>query len=156
MRRVSPGLMFAASLFGLWLGLVGTVAWLELVAGACAAVVGAAAFEGVRSQGLFRYRLEPRVAVRAWRFAYRIPFDVAVLLLALARSVLRGRLVHGRFRAVPFPAGARDASTSAGRRAVATAVATTAPNTIVVDIDEETKLALVHDLDPGRARRDLL
>jgi multisubunit Na+/H+ antiporter MnhE subunit len=156
MRRVLSWLAFATCLFGLWLAFVGTVAWLELVAGACAVAVGAAALEAVRSQGLLRYRVEPHLAARAWRFVYLIPFELGIVRLALARSLVRGRLVHGGFRAIPFPARARDAATSAGRRAFVAAAATLAPNTIVVDVDEERKLALVHYLDERHARGDLL
>src|ERR671925_560667 len=61
----------------------------------------------------------------------------------------RGRRVQGAFLAVPFPAGDRRAR-YAFRRALATTGGTIDANAIVVDIDPERSLALLHAIDPNR------
>lgn len=144
MERLRSWLVWALGLFLLWLALVGTIAWLELVAGACAAALGAFAAELVRERGLLDYRLPAPVLVRAWRPLVRIVPDFWALIVALVRAVASGRRPSGAYRAVPYPAG------DAGSRAVATAAGSLAPNTVVVDVDRERDLMLVHVLVPGK------
>jgi multisubunit Na+/H+ antiporter MnhE subunit len=149
-RRLASWAVWWTLLFGLWLLLVGTVERLELIAGAAAAALGAAAAEAVRAQGLLRFRLERRWLARGWRpFARTVP-DFALVTAALLRSLVRRRPVRGKFRALPFPAGGTDAA-SAGRRAFATVAGSLAPNTLVVDVDPDEKLILVHELEPRRS-----
>jgi len=132
-------------LFGLWVALVGTKAWLELVAGACAAAIGTASLEVVRSQGVLAFRFHARWLLEAGRPLARIVPDFVVLTLALVR-----RRPGGAFRAVPFEPGG-DTPLGAGRRAFVTVAGSLAPNTLVVDVDRERNLLLVHELDPAHA-----
>jgi hypothetical protein len=69
-------------------------------------------------------------------------------MLALARTVVSGKAPAGAYEAVPFLAGGDDPE-SAGRRAFAASAGSLAPNSVVVDIDPERKLMLVHKLVPG-------
>jgi len=146
MRGASSSLGWALALFGLWVLLVGTGTWLELVAGACAAAIGAAAQQAVAAQRLVRLRPEPRLVARSWRLVYRVPYELCVILAA----AFRPRPVRGGFRKVDVNAG------SAFRRAFVTVAGMIAPNTIVVDVDRDRGEALVHDLDRRRARPELL
>jgi multisubunit Na+/H+ antiporter MnhE subunit len=133
-------------LFGVWVALVGTKAWLELVAGACAALIGVVAIEVVTAQGLLSFRFRLRWLREAGQPLARIVPDFVLLTLALVRR----RRDAGAFRAVPFDAGG-DTPLGAGRRAFVTVAGSLAPNTLVVDVDLERKLLLVHEFDPRAA-----
>jgi hypothetical protein len=149
MRRLGTWLTWFACLFGLWLLLVGTVQDVELIAGLCAAALGATAAEVVWAQGLLRYRVQWRWLRLAWRPLWRVLPDFVLVLTALVRRP------HGRFRTIEFPAGGERAVDS-GRRAFALVAASLAPNRLGVDVDPDTGEALVHDLLPGSASRELL
>lgn len=137
-------------LLAFWLLLVGTKDELETLAGACAAAIGATAAEAVRSQDLLRFRFK-----LGWLSAVAMPLarigpDFAILTLALVRALVGGDRRPGRFRAIPFESGGNTAL-GAGRRAFVTLAGSLAPNSLVVDVDRERNLLLVHDLDPKRA-----
>jgi multisubunit Na+/H+ antiporter MnhE subunit len=136
-------------LFGFWVLLVGTGAWLELLAGACASAVAATAHSVARRKGDPRARVGLRELARAGG----VPWDSLVELRVVLGS-LRGGRPHGAFRSIAVAARGRGARPT-GRRALATVAGTVPPNTIVVDVDPKTGAALVHDLDPRRARTEL-
>jgi multisubunit Na+/H+ antiporter MnhE subunit len=149
MRRFRSLLAWALALFGLWLVLVGTVAWLELVAGACAAAIGAVAATVVGERGLLRYGMPAHMLLQARRPLLRIVPDFWLLVVALVRAAATGRRPSGAYRAMPYPAG------DPGARAFATAAGSLAPNSVVVDIDADRDLMLVHTLVPGGPTRPL-
>jgi hypothetical protein len=72
--------------------------------------------------------------------------DCWLLAAALWRHCT-GRPVRGEFRVVPFPVEADDAR-SAARRALATALVSVAPNTVVVGVEGGEGEMLVHQLVP--------
>jgi hypothetical protein len=148
-RRVAAWLAWFGGLFLVWLLFVGTVAGLELIAGLCAAAIGATAAEVVRSQGLLNFRVESRWLVRGAGQLLRVVPEFFLVLAAI------GRPSRGAFRTVEFPAGGRRAVDS-GRRAWAALTGSLAPNRLVVDVDPETGKALVHDLVPGAAADELV
>jgi hypothetical protein len=132
-------------LFGLWMLLAGTLAVSEIVVGVVAAAVAATAVQVVLGQRLVRFRPDPRWFLRGWIIPWRAVLEFGLLVMALWRAVALRRRVIGRFRSVPFPVGGRD-SRSAARRALFTVGASFAPNTYVVDFEEER--VLVHRLVP--------
>ena len=134
-----------ALLFGLWALLVGTTAWLELVAGLAAAALAATGLTVARRTTDTPHGPDWRLLLRAWRVPLHVVADTAVLVRVLAR----GERAPGAYRTVEL--GARDPS----RRATATLLASIAPNTLVVDVDERGR-AVLHDLDPGAARGTVL
>jgi hypothetical protein len=142
------------ALAGFWVLLVGTNAGIELVAGACAATVGAAFALWVRRKGLLRFRFEPRWLARTAKVPWKIVEELGVVLWALALHLTRVRRVRSAYRAFAFPAGRADA-VSAGRRAVATLADSMSPNTLPLDMDCERGLVLRHELDPRRASNKL-
>lgn len=149
MRRILVPISWWAALLGLWLLIVGTKARLELYAGLIAAAVALAALEVVRRQGLLVFRPDWEWIPRLGALPFWALYDFGVVTLALVRSLARGRRVQGAFLAVPFPAGDRRAR-YAFRRALATTGGTIDANAIVVDIDPERSLALLHAIDPNR------
>jgi hypothetical protein len=143
MRRVAAWLSWFAGLFVLWLLLVGTVQDVELVAGVCAAALGATAEEVVRAQGLLGFRVEWRWLRQASKPLARVVPEFLLLMLVLLRRP------RGTFRTLEFPVGGNRA-TDAGRRGFAVVAGSLSPNRLVVDVDQEAGGALVHDLVPAR------
>jgi multisubunit Na+/H+ antiporter MnhE subunit len=151
-RRLAAGALWWAFLLGVWVLLVGTKDELELIAGACAAAIGAAAVDAVCSRGLLRFRFAPAWLATAWRPLARVLPEFIVAMRALVRALTgRGR-VRGRFRAVQVETGG-DTPLGAGRRAFLTVAGSIAPNTLVVDVDRERDLVLLHELEPGEAAK---
>jgi hypothetical protein len=148
MTRVVAWLSWVAGLFGLWLLLVGTVQDVEQIAGLCAAALGATLAEVVRSQGPFRYRVQSHWLLLLWKPLWRVVPDFFLVLWALLRRP------QGRFRELEFPTGGERA-VDAGRRAFAVVAPSLAPNRLVVAVDKDTGEALVHDLVPSAASREL-
>jgi hypothetical protein len=135
-------------LFAVWLLLVGTVQWIELIAGLCGAAIGVAATEVVRAQGLFGFRVEWRWLRLTWRPLARVIPDFLILIAALVRPP------DGTFKLLDFPTGGQRA-TDSGRRAFVVWAGSLAPNRLVVDLDAEAGKALVHDLVLGTGSADL-
>ncbi len=148
MTRIAAWLSWFAVLYVLWLLLVGTVQDVESIAGLCAAAIGATAAEVVRSQGLLRFRIEWRWLRLLWKPLWRVVPDFFVVLLALARPP------NSRFLRLEFAAGGERA-VDAGRRVFAVLAPSLAPNRLVIDVDAERGEALVHDLVPASASREL-
>lgn len=144
-RAVGPVLWWLG-LFGFWVLLVGTTEWLELVAGACAAALGAALAESLRAKLPF----DAALLAGAWRIPLRILRDFALLTWALVLHVAGVRPVRSVWVEVPFPRAEEP-----GRRAVAAELGSLSPNTIVADVDRERRVALVHELVRGRGPTSL-
>jgi multisubunit Na+/H+ antiporter MnhE subunit len=145
-RRVGFWIAWYVPLVVLWLAFVDTFAVAEMALGLIAAAVAATASELVWSQGLVRFRIDPR-----WlRGLHRLPWQALreswLLAVALWRH-RRGRPVQGVFRALPFPTEGDDAY-AAGRRALVTGVLSLTPNTYVVGIEGGEGVVLVHQLVP--------
>jgi multisubunit Na+/H+ antiporter MnhE subunit len=144
-------IVFAAwwsALTALWLLAAGALTRTELVAGLLAGAVSATSMLVVRHQRLFRFGFRARWLLDARAAPWQVLRDSVVVLAALARGP------RSLWRERPFPAGGADAA-SAGRRAFHAWAGSLGPNTVVVDIDRDRDVALVHDLDPKRARNSI-
>ncbi|HLX75157.1 MAG TPA: hypothetical protein VKR26_10485 [Terriglobales bacterium] len=133
-------------LLGLWMLFVSTTQHAELVAGVCAAGMGAVADGVVKAQGFAKFR--PRgqwLWLFSWEPWYVLTGSAAILWALLKR--LAGKKSEAQFRVVPFRAGGDDAE-SAARRALAITLTTIPPNFIVVGIDKKRNLMLVHQVSP--------
>jgi hypothetical protein len=60
------------ALFGWWVVLVGTNAGLELIAGACAALIAALLAAALWRLGLLRYRFEARKLAKTLKVPWRV------------------------------------------------------------------------------------
>lgn len=134
-------------LLGLWMLFVSQTQRAELVAGIFAAAFGAVADGLVKSKRLARFR--PRLK---WLALFALePWYVltgsAAIMWALGRRLM-GKKSEAQFRVVPFPAGGNDPE-SAARRALAITLTTVSPETIVVGIDRERGLMLLHLIAPA-------
>jgi multisubunit Na+/H+ antiporter MnhE subunit len=157
----------ASALRGLLIGgafyllLIDTVSPPELYAGAGATLLAAAAFEVSRGHGLAEGSPSGAWVARAWRVAWRVPVHIwLVCREAVVQLVLWRRGPRGRFRAVPFLAGG-EGSRDVGRRALCEMLGSLTPNTIVIGVDPDRDLLLVHQLrtrthPPSREELDVL
>jgi len=137
-----------------WIVVVGTNAGLELIAAACAGLLGALLAFGVRRVGLLGFRFEGRWLAKTLKAPWKIGQELGIVFWALALHLVRVRRLSSRYRAFEFPAGGDD-PVSAGRRALATAADALSANTLPVDIDSERGVVLRHELDPRRAGSEM-
>jgi multisubunit Na+/H+ antiporter MnhE subunit len=137
-------------MFGLWLLLVEDYYPSELLAGGAAALIATVA-------GLLAVEAEQRLG-RAFAAQARglagMPFavvrDSVIVLGAALLAGVRLRPLRSAFREIPFAAG-DDGPEGAGRRAVAIAVQSVAPNTTVLGIERDRNVMVVHQLVPTAA-----
>jgi multisubunit Na+/H+ antiporter MnhE subunit len=137
----------------LWLWIDDTVAVPELVAGAVAAAIAAGAAELVLAQGQRPGRLRLAWLAHAWRLGPAVAVDLVRLLRVLVQRIATGRVPQGGLRAVRFRAGDLDDPDDTTRRALAKGVGSFAPNTIVLGIDVERNVMLVHQLETADAMK---
>ena len=146
--RLRFGLTWWVVLMALWLLLVESLATAELVAGAVAAALAASVAEAVREQGYMRFAPDPAWLAHVPRIAWQIVEDCWILARALARQLLGRGHARGLLIRAPVRYG-DDSSRAAARRALLNFGVSITPNSYVVDLDEETSTALVHQLVPG-------
>jgi multisubunit Na+/H+ antiporter MnhE subunit len=139
-----------AVFFALWLLLV-TISWQEVAAGAVAAAIAATGAETVRANDRLRFRPQARWLAKAIVLPPRIMRDTWLLVRVLVRRIVTREPPDSAFRKVPFEAGGDDARSSA-RRALVKAGWSAAPNTVVIGVDREENLVLVHQLVPEPQR----
>jgi len=155
MRRVATASLGFVLGFGFYLLLIDTATAPELYAAAVVAIVCALAFEVSREQGIAEARFRMGEVGRIWRALAEVPVQVALVTAEICAQLLSPRRTgRGRLRAVPFKAGT-DRPRDTGRRALAEAAGSLAPNTIVIGIDPDTDLLLVHELRHRRGRAGL-
>ncbi|HYZ75912.1 MAG TPA: hypothetical protein VE596_00935 [Gaiellaceae bacterium] len=128
-------------LVGVWLVYVGQHTKENAVAGAIAAGIAVCFGVLLSRLGLYRFGLHARLLRRAASLPWHVARDFGIVMLALLRGRPTGRLVELEFR-----------TGSAGDRALAGLLGSVAPNAYVVDFDIDSGRALVHELDPRRAR----
>lgn len=159
LRSRLVGLSIGVSLAGaFYLLLIDTLDVPELYAGGAAALVAAFGLEAGREQAFAEVSTTPAALARSLRAVARIPGDVARVSWAVLQQLVRPRAQRGQLRAVRFRFGRRHDGGDAGRRALAEAAGSLAPNTIIVGIDPQRSLLLAHQLSRsgGREAVDVL
>src|SRR5438067_1210273 len=142
MRRAAGALVGLALGGAFYLLLIDTVSLPELSAGAGTTVLAGAALEVSRKQGFAEASLSPAWLTSTWRVVRRVPLQIAFVSREAIAQLVRPKRRRGRFCAVSFDAGG-DGSRDSGRRALAEALGSLAPNTIVVGVDPDRRLILV-------------
>jgi len=145
-----------AAFFLLWL-LLTTLTLEEVFVGGIAAAIAASAAEAVRANDRLRFRPRARWLLRSAPLPWRVIRETWLVSIVLWRRLVRGAEPASAFRALPFAAGGDDARASA-RRALVEAALSAAPNTVVIGIDRDEDLILLHQLVPpprGEALDDL-
>jgi hypothetical protein len=148
------GWVFAAALYLLLIDITDLP---ELIVGAGAAVIAATGMELAREQGVVGESVRAHWLLRSHRPLLKLPKDIVLVSLAALRALVRREAHVGTFRTVSF-SGHGDEPHESGRRALAEAFGSFAPNTFIVGIDEERELMLAHQLrrSGGREAIDLL
>jgi multisubunit Na+/H+ antiporter MnhE subunit len=139
---VTLGLLIAG---GFYLLLIDTASLPELYALAGVAVACALAFVLAREQGFAEARVDPRWLLRGWRVLIKVPLYIVLLCREALVQLVAPRQVRGSFRAAAFGA-VKATPEDAGRRAVSEWLGSLSPNTIVIGVDPERGLVLVHEL----------
>lgn len=138
---------------GFYLLLIDTLDLPELYVGAGAVLLSLAMFAASRDPAPDAIAPRLRWWLRAWRVLARLPGDMAVVSLAALSQLVSRQRHRGALRAVPFAAG--DAGSAAGRRALAEALGSVTPNTIVLGVDVQHGLILAHELRGRRGRASI-
>jgi hypothetical protein len=148
------GVVLAAAFY---MALIDTVDLPELYAAIGAVLLGGAAYEAARRQGIAEARVSPAWVARGWCVVVSIPSQIAWVSWEAVAQLAAPRRSRGTLRAVPFRGGG-DGADDVGRRALAEGLGSLAPNTIVIGIDGEHDLLLVHQLHRtgGREQLDVL
>jgi hypothetical protein len=144
MRRVAVTLVGFALAGAVYLLLVDTTSLPELYVLAAVALLAGVAFEASREQGFPEARVSPAWLARAWRAIVRVPPEIVLLCREAIAQLRHPQRVRGEFRAIPFSGGDREQDR--GRFALTEIVGSLAPNTIVIGIDPDAQLLLVHQL----------
>jgi len=153
MRRLGLTLAGFVLAGAFYLLLVDTASLPELYVLVAVALIATVAFEAAREQGFPEARFSLRWLRRSWRAVVRVPLDTGLLCReALAQLTQRER-TRGQFRAVPFKAGTSEKDR--GRYALTEIVGSLAPNTIVIGVDADSDLLLVHQLRRHGDRDDI-
>ncbi|HEX4735522.1 MAG TPA: hypothetical protein VH247_13985 [Thermoleophilaceae bacterium] len=138
----------------LWMVLTDSVRISEMLAGALVAALAATALEAVRRQRVAGVALRPRYALGVWRVLLRAVPDVGRLTRAAFAQAVQRRESRGVVVALPFPHTAGDPDARA-RRAAAVGFGSIAPNSIIVGVDLDAGMLLVHQLEPTLKPDDL-
>ena len=134
--------------------LIDTVDLPELYAAIGAVLLSAGAYEAARRQRFAEASVRLAWLARGWRVAASVPRHVAVVSWEAFAQLGRPAARRGQFRAVPFR-HVGDGSEDFGRRALAEALGSLAPNTIVLGVDTDSGLLLVHQLHQSGGREEL-
>jgi hypothetical protein len=139
---------------GFYLLLIDTSSLPELYVLAGVAVFCGLLFLISREEGFEEAQIRPEWLTRAWRLAGKIPVDIALVCREALAQLVRPRASRGEFRAVRFGA-VTATSQDTGRRALTEAIGSVAPNTLVIGVDAERGVLLVHQLSRQGDAKDL-
>jgi hypothetical protein len=144
--RWSAAVGWWAAFFVVWLLLVPSWSWAEILVGLFAAALCAALprATGVAELLSFRPRLGWWSSIAATLLG--LPRDFGKLVWALGRQ-LAGKPIHGQYRRLAIAADGDDPQGRA-RRALTAAGHSLLPNSYVIGIDPESNTMLLHELVP--------
>lgn len=134
-------------LLGLWMLFVSLLQTNEFVAGMAAALLGAIADAVVKATDFARFRPRFRHVLLVFVTPWYVVRDTVVVFWVLAKK-LAGVPLQSSLKVIPFAAG-EDSVEDNARRALATGYSTISPNTIVLGIDCERNLLLLHEISPS-------
>jgi multisubunit Na+/H+ antiporter MnhE subunit len=128
-----------------YLLLVDTKSSPELYVLAAVGIASGVAFQLAQGQGVVESAIRLSWLAKSWRPILKVFPNIAVVCWEALVQLVRPRPVRGCFRAVPFRA-TEDTPHDVGRRALTEWLGSLAPNTIVVGVDPDRGLLLVHQL----------
>ncbi|HEY0718599.1 MAG TPA: Na+/H+ antiporter subunit E [Streptosporangiaceae bacterium] len=150
-RRAGSALAWWVLFMGLWVAVDDSIGLAELVVGAAVAVL-AALLTGVALDQAGPYsRLRLRWLASAYRLPGQVLGDTVIVFRALARQLARGQDPPSGFRERPVTAG-DDGTAGATRRVLLVGTSSLAPNTVVLGIDTDRDVMVVHQLVVNQRR----
>ncbi|MDQ6835346.1 MAG: Na+/H+ antiporter subunit E [Actinomycetota bacterium] len=144
MRKLVGAISGAALAASFYLLLIDTTSLPELYAMAGVVLLAGLAFLASLQQGFTEASIRPRWLLRGYRPLLGVPRQIALVAVEAAAQLIHPRRTRGRLRAIPFAGG--EGPHDIGRRALSEALGSLAPNTIVIGVDPERHLLLVHQL----------
>lgn len=150
-RRIGTWLVWWVLLMGLWTAVDDSVGLAELGAGAGAAALGALLAEVAGYQADTRFRMRIGWLGSAVRLPGQVAGDTLLVFGALWRLCVHGEQPDSGFRERPVRYG-DDSDEGVTRRVLLVGANSLAPNTIVVGIDRDRDVMVVHELVPARGR----
>lgn len=142
-RAVSTGFVLLLA-GGFYLVLIDTVSSPELYAMAGVLMLSVIAFELSRRQGLTGASFTVRCFRHVWRPFVYLPAQLVIVSIEAVAQLIVPKSARGGFRAVPFAGGAEGEDIA--RFALTESLGSFTPNTIVIGIDDERGVLLVHQL----------
>ncbi len=142
-----------AVMVGEWILLVAGTRRDEMIAGALCIVPAGLFLYVAWASSTLRIQLKWRDMLTGWRLPAEVIRDQVTITLVLLADILHLKPISARFRAAPFHCSdhcSEDTPEATGHRVIATAYATTTPNTIVIGIDENQNQMLLHEMRPGQ------
>jgi hypothetical protein len=152
MRRLAMAAFGVAVGAAFYLLLVDTVSFPEPYVMCAVGLLAGIAYALSSEQGP-RQTIRASWLLRAWRVLAGLPLHIALVCRDAVVQPFSGTKTRGEFRVVPFRGG--DSPGDRGRRALTESLGSFAPNTIVIGIDAERELLLVHQLHRQGDRDDL-
>lgn len=150
LRLVALGVALAAPFYLL---LIDTASLPELyVIPAVVLLVGLSVFVA-SGQEITGAIVSPAWLLRGWRALSRVPLDIGLVCVELVAQLRRLEPRRGQLRAVRFRGG--EDGHDVGRAALTESLGSFAPNTIVIGVDLERDLLLVHQLRRHGGREEL-
>jgi hypothetical protein len=154
MRRLLSTALALLLATAFYLQLIDTTDHPELYVLCGVAGLAAAAYHVSRHEHLGEASINSDWLSRGWRPVARVPAHILIVGREVFAQLIRPRTRRGEFRAVSFRPD-DDGNRDAGRRMLAEAFGSLAPNTIVVGVDRERNLLLVHQLRRTGSREEL-
>jgi multisubunit Na+/H+ antiporter MnhE subunit len=141
-------------LMGLWVAVDDSIGLAELGAGAAAAALSAFLAEAAGHQAATRFRMRARWLAGALRLPGQVLGDTVIVFAALARQLIRGQPPPSGFRELPVRFGDQS-DRGVTRRVLLVGAHSLAPNTVVLGLEEDPDVMVVHQLviNQGRARK---
>ncbi len=133
-------------LLGMWELFVSNLHVSELLAGIAAAMIAATADEVVKSRNFAPFYPHLKWLAMVFWEPWYVVTGTASIWWAVVRRLARKKS-KALFKAIAFNPGGDD-SESAARRALAITLTTIPPNFVVVGIDREAGLMLIHQVSP--------
>ena len=138
-----------ALMMSFWVAIDDSVRSDELIAGAIATALAAAAAVGVGRLAQARYGFRaawlPAAIAGVIGLPGRVARETCTVFAALARKLVRGEAPDAGFREIPVRYG-DDTPAGVTRRILLTGAQSLAPNGFVLDFDAERDVMIVHEL----------
>lgn len=144
-HRVATWLAWWVLLMSLWVAIDDSLLFDELLAGAGASALAAAAAEIASHQAATRLAIKAAWLARAFRLPGEVAHDTYIVFAALAKAAVTRKLPTGAFRELPVRYG-DDTPLGVTRRVLLTGAQSLAPNKFVLGMDQDRDVMVIHEL----------